>query len=216
LKRTLSYLIIYVRPPVPYKGVNGRFPWCIQDQASPTVNVVGVEHSVMYFMHIISFNLFGSVLQFSLLISNLYFCVFCIFYMIYFYILPHFQPRSQYTEAPAPLTPTGSPPSVPICFMHLPYLYKTHFFHVWLFLGPFEPEDGGTVVLQNIRNYPQRHSVMSKKTGIFSNVTVRTSDLTKLLSLFKCSIGSVQLKCGQYMVIYNVSTSSQCEFFGSI
>jgi hypothetical protein len=26
LKRTLSYLIIYVRPPVPYKGVNGRFP----------------------------------------------------------------------------------------------------------------------------------------------------------------------------------------------
>jgi hypothetical protein len=74
--------------------------------------------------------------QFSLLTSNLYFCIFCILHLIYFCILPHFQPPSQNTEALPPLTPTGSPPSQSICFVHLPYLCNTQFFHVWLFLGP--------------------------------------------------------------------------------
>lgn len=93
-------------------------------------------------------------LQFNLLISNLYFSVFCIFYFIYICILPHFQPPSQNTKALPPLTPTGSPPCQSICFVHLPYLYNT-LFYMWLFLGPLHPEDGGSMILQNVRNYSQ-------------------------------------------------------------
>jgi len=115
-------------------------------------------------------------LQFSLLISSSCFSsfVFSTWFIFASYLISNLPARTLRIFHLSPLLAHHPlDPSVS-CVCHA---YIKHFFHVWLFLGPLDPEDGGSMILQNVRNYSQWHSPTLKKTGILSQVTVRTSNL---------------------------------------
>ena len=108
--------------------MNGRFPWPVQYEATLTFSVVGMDHNVVCFMLIVSFNLFGCLpsIQFGdiqfILLHLLYFLLDLYLYLNLISSLPARTLRLFHLSPPPAHHPLY--PSVSCIY----YTYITHTF----------------------------------------------------------------------------------------